>query len=64
MKEGNESLGALISQFGAYAAKYEVGTTFRYDWKPDQNVQIALRVSKEPRCTVSRNYGFSISPGQ
>ena len=49
----DELLGALISQFGAYATKYEIGTTFRYDWKPDQNVQIAVRVSKDPRYGIA-----------
>jgi len=49
----DELLGALISQFGSYARRYEVGTSIHYDWRRDQNVAIAVRISKDSRYGIA-----------
>jgi hypothetical protein len=49
----DELLGALVSQFGAYARKSEIGATVHYDWRRDRNVGILVRVSKDPRYGIA-----------
>lgn len=46
-------LGALISQFGSYALKGEVGASIHYRWKLDEGVLIAVRVSRDPRYGIA-----------
>ncbi len=48
-----ELLSALISQFGVYARSFEVGSTIHYDWTRDHDVEIAVRVSKDPRYGIA-----------
>jgi len=46
-------LGALISQFGPYAASRDVGAVTKFWWKEDQGVVIAVRVSREARYGIA-----------
>jgi hypothetical protein len=46
-------LGALISQFGRYSQTTEVGSITYYLWKQDQQIQIAVRVTKDPRYGIA-----------
>lgn len=46
-------VGALISQFGAYSLKRDVGAATYFRWPQDQQVRITVRVSRDPRYGIA-----------
>jgi hypothetical protein len=46
-------LGALMSQFGAYSIKRDVGAATYFRWPQDQQVRITVRVSRDPRYGIA-----------
>ena len=48
-----ELLGVLMSQFGRYTQTREVGNITYYYWKQDQQILIAVRVTKDPRYGIA-----------
>jgi hypothetical protein len=46
-------LGALISQFGTYSIKRDVGVVTYFRWPQDQQVRITVRVSRDPRYGIA-----------
>jgi hypothetical protein len=48
-----ELIGALISQFGVYSAKRDIGAARAFIWKPDQGIRMVVRISKDPRYGIA-----------
>jgi hypothetical protein len=46
-------LGALMSQFGRYVRATEIGDITYYYWPRDQQIQLVLRVTKDPRYGIA-----------